>query len=281
MQPITSSRPALAVTIPVYNHAALLPRALDALLSQSRLPDELIVLDDGSTDTTWAVIQDYASRHALIRPVRNERNLGTVHGLNKLLQLANCQYVYCAAADDYVLPGFFDGAMRLAEAHPEAGLIFGGVNYHSPTDNQTSAFLHSTWREELYATPERVLSQWLRQLPVDHSFSAATIFRLGALKEVGGFRPELGAYSDAFAVQAIALKYGACYMPGAYGVFTIDRHGYWGRTASNFPLIMGIIDRAARLMTSPEFSDRFPRDYVVWWSREYRRSRVRSEVAHC
>jgi glycosyltransferase involved in cell wall biosynthesis len=280
MQPDISTRPTLTAAVPVYNHAALLPRALDALVNQSRLPDELIVLDDASTDSTWEVIQDYASRYSFIRPLRNERNQGVNRVLNQLLQLAGrCSYVCFTAADDYVLPGFFESAMRLAEGHPEAGIIFGGVDFYTPSTNHTGHLLVDAWTEELYATSEQVLSQWLRQLPATHSFSVATIYRLNALRSVGGFRPELDAWADTFANQAIALKHGAGYVPRSCAVFNSYGNSFSDRAVRNFPLIMSIVDQAVRLMTSSEFADRFPRDYVAWWSREYRRSTVEGKVS--
>src|SRR5262245_27676203 len=64
----------LSVVIPNYNHAPYLPRCLGALLSQSVLPREIIVLDDASTDNSVAVVKCLAGRSPLIRLVRNEQN---------------------------------------------------------------------------------------------------------------------------------------------------------------------------------------------------------------
>ena len=62
------NRPTLSVVMPNYNHAKFLPRALDSLLGQTRPPDEILVLDDGSTDDSRAILERVAGREPLIRP---------------------------------------------------------------------------------------------------------------------------------------------------------------------------------------------------------------------
>jgi glycosyltransferase involved in cell wall biosynthesis len=281
MQTETSSRPSLAVTLPVYNDAAVLPRALDALVRQSRLPDQLIVMDDGSTDSTWEVIQDYAGRYPFIQPIRNLRNEGVEQSTSLMLPLVRCTYLLCTAADDLVLPGFFESAMRLAEAHPQAGIIFGAVDVRLSDGSGRQnypPFLRTTADDGQYATPERVLDEWVRASPVLLSFTQANIYQFEAFKSVGGYQIDLGPYADTFANHAIALKTGAAYIPELCAVCNVSSGGYWARTAKNYPLVMGIVDHAVRLMKSPEFNDRFPRDYVGWWSSEYRRPLVFSET---
>ena len=55
--------PPLSVVVPNYNHAELLPHCLDALLKQTLQPLEILVVDDGSTDGSVALIEGYCQRH--------------------------------------------------------------------------------------------------------------------------------------------------------------------------------------------------------------------------
>ena len=66
----------LSVVTPNYNHGHLIGRAIEAVLSQSRCPDEYLILDDASTDNSLEIIEHYASRHPFIRVLRNKQNLG-------------------------------------------------------------------------------------------------------------------------------------------------------------------------------------------------------------
>ena len=88
-----------------YNHAKMLPRSLDALLSQTVRPREIILIDDASPDDGLAVMESYARRDPCIRIVRNEKTLAwSPHSI--AVKEVKTGYVGAAAADDYVLPGW-------------------------------------------------------------------------------------------------------------------------------------------------------------------------------
>ena len=69
----------LSVVLPSYNEEASIPRAADtitAILTEAVIPHELVFVDDGSRDRTWAAIQEQAGRHPQVRGVRFSRNFG-------------------------------------------------------------------------------------------------------------------------------------------------------------------------------------------------------------
>src|SRR5687768_9619521 len=69
--------PVLSVVVPTYNRAPLLERTLDSLARQSLArPYEVVVVDDGSTDDTSAVLRSWAARDPRIRPIRSTVNRG-------------------------------------------------------------------------------------------------------------------------------------------------------------------------------------------------------------
>src|SRR5579864_5922652 len=117
--------PTLSVVVPNCNHAKFIGRALAALLSQERVADEIIVIDDGSTDDSVAVIARIAAEAPAIRLLRNPGNVGVIPTLQRGLEAARGKYVYFAASDDWVLPGFFALALRRLEAEPDTGLFCG------------------------------------------------------------------------------------------------------------------------------------------------------------
>jgi glycosyltransferase involved in cell wall biosynthesis len=97
--------PTLSVVLPNYNHAKFVGRALAALLGQEHAADEIIVIDDGSTDDSVAVIERIAAAAPTIRLLRNPSNIGVIPTLQRGLEAAHGTYIYFAASDDWVFPG--------------------------------------------------------------------------------------------------------------------------------------------------------------------------------
>src|SRR5689334_14895665 len=112
----------LSVVIANRNHARHLPRALDAVLSQSVRPREVIVLDDASTDDSVRVLQGFARQHPCLRLLRNGTHRSVTATYNRGFALATGDYVLPGAADDYLLPGFIETAMAQFARHPRAGV---------------------------------------------------------------------------------------------------------------------------------------------------------------
>ena len=88
--------PALSVVIPNYNRAALIGETLDNVLAQTRPPDEVIVVDDGSTDDSVSVIERYGKRVTLIR----QANAGPGAARNRGLAAARGELIQFMDSDD-------------------------------------------------------------------------------------------------------------------------------------------------------------------------------------
>jgi hypothetical protein len=71
--------PTVTVLLCNYNHAFYLPDSLGGICTQTRPPDEVIVLDDGSTDNSLEIIEQFVQRYPFIRILKNERNRGLLH----------------------------------------------------------------------------------------------------------------------------------------------------------------------------------------------------------
>ena len=94
--------PRVSVLMPVYNGARYLREAVDSILHQTYSDFEFIIVDDGSTDETAAILDSYDDQR-IVR-VRNEENIGLTKSLNKGLALAQGEYVARMDADDVSLP---------------------------------------------------------------------------------------------------------------------------------------------------------------------------------
>lgn len=84
-----------------YNNSAYLGRAIESVLSQTLLPDELIISDDCSTDSSLEVIRKYASENPIIRPVFRNKNLGAAANRDMAIREAQGQYIVTLDSDDW------------------------------------------------------------------------------------------------------------------------------------------------------------------------------------
>ncbi|WP_238252026.1 glycosyltransferase family 2 protein [Capnocytophaga cynodegmi] len=98
-----------SIVMITYNQENLLPMALDSVLSQTVLPYEVIIGDDCSSDKTWEVIMEYHKKYPnIIKPVRQENNLGIFGNINSLIHLPTGDVISMLSGDDLYKPGILE-----------------------------------------------------------------------------------------------------------------------------------------------------------------------------
>ena len=112
--------PTVSVLIPCYNAEQWIEQAIASALSQTYLPIEVIVVDDGSTDGSWQVIQQFGDRiHAITQP-----NQGGNAARNRLLQISGGEWLQYLDADDYLLPTKLEQQIQCLASQPDADVIY-------------------------------------------------------------------------------------------------------------------------------------------------------------
>ena len=259
------ARPTLSVVMANYNHGRFLEIALTAILEQSWPPDEIIVVDDASTDDSMEILQALAQQSPLIRVERNERNLGVVASFNRLVDIAGGDYVYGAAADDMVLPGLFEKSMRLLTEFPQAGLCSCLTRVMDEEGHDARLFPTPIVASgPRFLTPGEVLRTLRRQ--GSWMMGNTVFYRRGALLELGGFLPELHSFYDGFFQQVLALRHGACFIPEPLASWRQLAGGYSRQTAKDFDRSLEIMRCAGTLMRTT-YRELFPERYVSDWEK--------------
>ncbi len=113
----------------IYNCASTLVEALDSLYAQTCQDFEIILCEDGSKDNTYEVAEEYAATHPNIVLLRNERNMGLNHTLNRCLEVARGEYIARMDGDDRSLPHRFEKEVEFLDSHPEYAIVSGPMNY--------------------------------------------------------------------------------------------------------------------------------------------------------
>lgn len=111
--------PKISVVMSTYNREEFLPRAIDSVLNQTEKDFEFIIVNDGSTDKTSAILNEYALKDRRIVVLDNEQNKGLVFSLNRGLDAARGKYIARMDDDDISLPTRFEKQWNFMENQPE------------------------------------------------------------------------------------------------------------------------------------------------------------------
>src|ERR1700685_386485 len=117
------------VLLPVYNAGRPLSVAIESILGQEEKQFEFLIIDDGSTDESARVIQDYAARDRRVRPIYHAENLGLAATLNQGLELASSDLVVRMDQDDEALPHRIGTQVRFMRENPDIA-VAGSFVYH-------------------------------------------------------------------------------------------------------------------------------------------------------
>jgi glycosyltransferase involved in cell wall biosynthesis len=118
---MSMTNPKVTVLMPVYNGDRYLREAIDSILSQTFTDFELLLINDGSTDGSVAIIESY--NDSRIRLMHNERNLGLVATLNKGIDISKGEYIARMDSDDVSLPERLVKQVRLLDEDSSCSVV--------------------------------------------------------------------------------------------------------------------------------------------------------------
>lgn len=107
-------RPLVSVVIPAYNAERFIRETITSVISQTYGNWELWVIDDGSTDSTCEIVEEFAKRDERIRLVKNETNVGVANTRNRGFDLCRGSYVALLDSDDVWFPDKLARQLALA-----------------------------------------------------------------------------------------------------------------------------------------------------------------------
>lgn len=116
----------VSVIVPVYNAGGFLKKCIDSILAQTFRDFELILIDDGSTDDSSSLCDEYALSDARIKVI-HQLNAGQSAARNRAIELASGDYLAFIDADDYVSADYLEYLFELLRLHPEC--LFSACNH--------------------------------------------------------------------------------------------------------------------------------------------------------
>ncbi len=170
--------PRVSAVVTAYNGGPFIRDAIESILAQTRPVDEVVVIDDGSTDDTAAIVERYAGKG--VRLVRQE-NRGLPEARNRGIQETTGELIAFLDCDDMWLPEKTELQMRYLADHPQIGLATGLTSWWEPQTGR-----RGFWKPNLPGS-----SGTRRQLVVHNAVgnASAVMVRRCVLEDVGLFDP--------------------------------------------------------------------------------------------
>ena len=266
--------PTLSVIIPNYNHGHYLKELVLSLVSQSRPPDEIIIVDDASTDESRGIIEELTKQNSTIRFFRNKQNQGVVRTLNNALNQSVGDYVTFPSADNFVLPGMYEKSMAILNQHPQAGLCCSDPGIYDQKTGSSHFTRLGLSKEARFFSPEEVITLCREKRFCVGNMCHTIVVKRDAMKKaaLGGeyYIPKLKWHCDFFAANVVAFRHGVCYIPKPLAMFRVVSESY---STKHYPwkTRKAIYSHILDLLDSPHYCDVQP---------HFRRSSILAELTH-
>jgi len=205
----TLTSPTVTVGIPTYNRAALLKETLESVLAQTYCHFRLVISDNASSDETPDVVASYPD--ARIEYVRGERNIGMVGNFNRLIDLAETEFLMLLSDDDRLYPDYLGSVVDVLQRHQNVGLVhtaFDEIDLESRVQRQGVSAM-KTARPLTVETGPHFLERSMVSLPL--CFSTAT-YRTRAIREAGRMIIGEELFADVPLVLRMALHWDMAYI---------------------------------------------------------------------
>jgi glycosyltransferase involved in cell wall biosynthesis/Tfp pilus assembly protein PilF len=174
-------RPLVSVVMPSYNQASYLRQSLDSLLAQTYTNWEAVVMNDGSTDNTVEVMEEYAAKDPRIRPF-TKPNGGITSALKAGLEKAQGDFFCWLSSDDLFYPEKLEWQVKAFEQLDDSyALVYGSFDI---LENETGRVVAQPFQEPL--TPG---AEFPEALKFDFIEGTTIMIRMSVMREVGGFNP--------------------------------------------------------------------------------------------
>jgi len=177
---------AVSVVIPSYNSAHHISETLESVFNQSYRPHEIIVVDDGSTDNTRAVLEKYGDRIIYVY----QKNAGEPAARNTGIRRASGEFIAFLDADDLWLPNKLTLQMDYFGKHPEVDLVYTDMKQFNE-----NGIVHESIKEWLKMSPPS--GYVFPQLFAETLFGSGTVvFRKSCVEKAGFFDETFFVGSD-------------------------------------------------------------------------------------
>lgn len=243
-----------SVIIPLYNKAPYVAKAIKSVLSQSLADYDLVILDDGSKDESFAVASKAIEGHDNCRLLHQD-NAGVSIARNHAVAMSQGEYLCFLDADDWWDPSYLEEVSKLIEAFPEAGIY--GTNYTIVNEIQRKTRVANIGVEKGFEKGYINYCQVYAKTLAMPLWTGAVCMPREVFNEFGGFPEGIKLGEDFMLWIRIALKYKVAFLnkPLAYYNQDVDlaNRGVGKLHNPNEHMLWNLDFLAEEEMTNPDY----------------------------
>ena len=211
--------PILSIIMPVYNVEGFVAASIDSVLNQESCDFELIIINDGSTDGSGAICEEYSRRDSRITYISQE-NRGLSGARNTGISNAKGEYITFIDSDDTVSPDTYGKNTDIIKANPDIDILeFPIAEYFGSTKENLLTF-----EEKKFTSSDSVFAAWVKNKGHYHNYACNKIFRRSLFCDI--LFPEKKTYEDIYTTYRLITK-SKVYYTSPYG-----RYFYYLRSGS-------------------------------------------------
>jgi glycosyltransferase involved in cell wall biosynthesis len=182
----------IAAIMPLYNGAKWVEQSIRSILTQTRMPDEVIVVDDGSTDDGPAIVRQLSAEYPIIK-LLHKPNGGQSSARNFAVAHSKCALISLLDQDDVWYPSHLELLVKPFEEH-KGGLPIGWTYSSFDDIDENGGLISRPFMVDGLENPKRQLNSILYQGMIIQP--SATLISRAAFVDVGGFDERLCGYED-------------------------------------------------------------------------------------
>ncbi len=208
----------ISVILPNYNHSKYLKLAINEILKQEKYIHEIIIVDDCSDDDSLNIIKRYEKKFNKITSFKNNHNVGVIRTQNLAIKYSSGKFLYFAAADDFVLPNFFQKAVKQFLQYPQCGMVCGDAVLIDKKNNFLDIrprMSPSIKRKYFDSKNAKIFYQKIDNFIL----TGSSLIKRDLVVSFNNMDEKLFSFADGFMTREISMTNGFVYMPELVSVW--------------------------------------------------------------
>lgn len=210
-----------ACVMPHYNDSAMFRESFADIAAQTKPFDEIIIVDDCSTDNSVEILESIIAPYPQARLIRNEKNLGAEGALNVAIAACTSDFLLMCSSNDRYAPTVVATCDRMLQQHPQADIVAGDMHSYNE-EKQKPGFdrVVPLPRIPAYYSPETLAE--LHRHHIIYFNGGSCMLRTLRVKEFGSLQVNLKWHADLILYHMIAFRSGVVYVPEFFCTYRLQ-----------------------------------------------------------